>query len=292
MAQLSNTQQNLFPAWDLAGKAYRSLFKHFAYALRISWAWIALVAGAVVAADLITAPAGVEASGEETSNWLTVLLLWLLLGAAVSSIAVAWHRLLLLGEKVSDIVYLRLDAHVAVYFGYAMAVFLISLAPYALLWAVTSAVTYGDTLIFTPAEDGRTPADVLFSQQGLFGFPLFQIAAFILFVILNARLGLALPGVAIGARERTLIGAWKTTKGHSWGLFVGTGICVLPYLILMGLIRGSGLEFSPADGALLHILDRVGMQTLFVLLGLVGVGFLAQCFRYFHPASSAMVRRS
>lgn len=288
MAHMSNTQPKLFPAWDLASKAYRALFENLGYAVRICWAWVLVMAAAVVAADLIAAGSGVDGFDDKSPNLVLVVPLWLLLFGALSSIAVAWHRWLLLGEKITEVVYLRLDMRVAVYYGYAMAVFLISLAPIALVWGISAIMQYGGTLIFAPADDGRTPVDILFSQQGLLGFPLLQIAAFIVLVILTARLGVVLPARAIEAPEGSLWESWKITSGNSWGLFVGTGICVLPYFLLMGLIRGSGFDFSASDGSLLHILDRVAIQALSMLLGLVEVGFLAQCFRYFYPGSKAV----
>ncbi len=288
---MSNGQTNLFPAWDLAAKSYRALFDNFGYALKICWAWVVVMASAIVAGDLIRSGSGVAASGEETSsNYFLAFCLWLLLFAALSSIAVAWHRMLLLGERDSSTVYLRMDKLVAIYYAFALLVFLISLSPYAAVWSLGQLLKLTDTMIFSPGADGQTPVDYLFSQQGLLGFPLLQIAAFIVLVMLTARLGVALPGKALRAAEGTLTGAWKITRGSSWGLFVGTGICVLPYVILVGMLRGTGFDFSPSDGSLLHVLDRLAIQALSMLLGLVEVGFLAHCFLYFFPKSKAVVR--
>ena len=288
---MSNGQTKLFPAWDLAGRSYRALFDNFGYALKICWAWVVVMASAIVAGDLIRSGSGVAASGEEaSSNYFLAFCLWLLLFAALSSIAVAWHRMLLLGERDSSAVYLRMDKLVAIYYGFALLVFLISLTPYAAVWGLGQLLKLTDTMIFSPGADGRTPVDYLFSQQGLLGFPLLQIAAFIVLVMLTARLGVALPGKALQAAEGTLTGAWRITRGSSWGLFVGTGICVLPYVILVGMLRGTGFDFSPSDGSLLHVLDRLAIQALSILLGLVEVGFLAHCFLYFFPKSKAVVR--
>jgi len=288
---MSKGRTKLFPAWDLAGKSYRALFQNFGYALKICWAWIVVMASAIVAADLIRSGSGVQGSGEElSSSWFLALCLWLLLFAALSSIAVAWHRMLLLGERDPSPVYLRMDRLVAVYYAYALLVFLISLLPYAAVWAVGQLLKLTETTFFSRGSGGQTPIDYLFSQQGLLGFPLLQIAAFIVLVMLTARLGVALPGKAIEAPEGTLKAAWRITRGSSWGLFVGTGICVLPYVLLVGMLRGSGFDFSPSDGSLLHVLDRLAIQILSMLLGLVEVGFLAHCFLYFFPKSKAAIR--
>ena len=287
---MSNGQTKLFPAWDLAGKSYRALIDNFGYALKICWAWIVVMASAIVAADLIRNGSGADGSaGGLSLSWFLAICLWLLLFAALSSIAVAWHRMLLRGEKDLSAVYLRMDKLVAIYYGFALLVFLISLSPYAAVWGLGETLKLTDTMIFSPGNDGRTPIDYLFSQQGLLGFPLLQIAAFVVLVMLTARLGVALPGKALAAPEGTLMGAWRITRGSSWGLFVGTGICVLPYVILVGMLRGFGFDFSPSDGSLLHVLDRLAIQMLSMLLGLVEVGFLAHCFLYFFPKSKAVV---
>jgi hypothetical protein len=111
-----------------------------------------------------------------------------------SSLGVAWHRLLLRGERVRGYAYLRLDSIVA---GYAAWLFLVAVLPDARF------------LFPDPSQ--------LYIGIGMFaGF----IAA--------ARLSLLLPAKALQREDLTIGQIWGVTRNSTWRLFFGNMLCLLP----------------------------------------------------------------
>jgi hypothetical protein len=97
MSNPSSSQLAVLPVWPIAREAFASVWSHRVNALKISWAWVL----AWVVLGLLLVPT-LPREGQIPSATF-FLVLFLLLGALVvgfASIAVAWHRLMLLGERL------------------------------------------------------------------------------------------------------------------------------------------------------------------------------------------------
>ena len=120
------------PFWRTIGESYAIWFKNLPELIRIAWIWLLIMVPIVGLFMWWQAPAMMELmqnarAGRPDPNpgmtALTQAINSIILLPILSSIAVAWHRLLLRDEHVSG-PYLRLDS---VVIGYAVLFFLIAL---------------------------------------------------------------------------------------------------------------------------------------------------------------------
>lgn len=279
---MSAEQPQPFPIDSILLKTYRALFQNFGYALRITWAWILVVTSARIGADLIKAAALTTETGESIVPWdLTFVIGWLTF-IPLASIAVAWHRLLLTGEKDRSAVYLRLDRLVWTYFGLASVVYIIAMFPILAPWALGSIVKLAMAISGGNVES-KSAVEVLFAPLGPAALPFIQTAAVILFLALTARFAVVLPGKALGTPGISLRQTWQVTRGQTWNLLIGTMCCIIPFLLVTAYIRRLGFEFTAADGPLLHVADWLMIESVAALLSLLQIAFLSYCFQFFFP---------
>ena len=280
---MSDTQPETFPLGKAVNMAYRSLFLHPLYALRICWAWIVVMTSARIASDILKADLLTDAAGEPLLGFdLTFFIGWFLF-IPLASIAVAWHRLLLFGERDDALIYLRLDRLVASYFGFAVLLYAISLAPVVGVRGV-----YQVMELFLGVIDGSTDKVKLPTMARSINAWL-QVGAFLVFLAVSARLSVVLPGKAFDGQGLTLKRAWKVTRGNTWGVMMGFIACIVPFLVLTALLRRSGFNFSLEDGALLHIADWLVIESMGAVLGLIEMSYLTFCFRFFFPRQNQQI---
>lgn len=129
-----------------------------------------------------------------------------------SSIAVAWHRLLLINEHIETVHYFRVDATVRNYFSFLL-LSLLPLVPPLLIALIGK-------------SENSTVNGVMVLLMVLLA--LFPIVA--LFVI--TRISVILPAKALNDTEVTIRDVWERTRGNFWRLFIGSILCFLPLLII------------------------------------------------------------
>jgi len=275
-----------FPIGSILLKTYRSLFDNFGYAIRISWAWILVVTSARIGADLIRSALLTTETGQSLVSWnLTFVIGWFLF-IPLASIAVAWHRLLLTGERDTSIIYLRLDRLVFSYFWLAVVVYVIALAPILVPWALGSTAKFVVAMLGGDTE-GKSAMEVLLTPAGSAAIPFLQTAAVIIFLALTSRLAVVLPGKALRIPDLSIRKAWDATSGNTFNLLMGMFGCFLPFLVLISWVRGMGFNYSAADGPMLHIADWLFVETMAALFSLIQIGYLSYCFQYFFPDQGA-----
>jgi hypothetical protein len=280
---MTPTQPQTFPLSRALDMAFRSLFENAGYALRICWAWIVIMTSARVASDIAKTHLLSDAQGQPLLGFdLTFFIGWFLF-IPLASIAVAWHRLLLFGERDSASIYLRVDRMVWSYFGLAIVLYLTALAPVFTVGGISKLMTLMWGLPDVSAADGAARPGLLVAPNARSIIAGMQVIAFLVFLALSARLSVVLPGKALGMRGLTIKRAWDVTRGHTWGLTMGFVACIVPFLILTALLRRSGFNFSLEDGALLHIADWFIIETMGAVLGLIELAYLTFCFRFFFP---------
>lgn len=259
------------PLWRTIGEAYSVWFKHLPELIRIAWLWILIMAPIVGLFMWWQAPAMLElmqnarAGRLDPNPGVTVLMQAInsiILLPILSSIAVAWHRLLLRNEQVSG-PYLRLDS---VVIGYALLFFLI-----ALLFSVPQYLGQIYVAMTQP------PGAFEISPAALAVQFICSILA-LLALFFGCRLFMVLPAKALG-RDISFGTAWAATRKNSWRLFWGYMLSLFPLAAIAG---GVGYWLSVAQASRVTAATVWTIITLlWSLFGMVGVGFLSLAYRHF-----------
>lgn len=276
MSAIAEAAPAKLPLWRTIGQSYAVWFKNLPELVRIAWVWLLIMTPIIGLFMWWQVPAMMELmlnarAGRPDPNpgmsALTQALNLIILMPVLSSIAVAWHRLLLRDEQVSG-PYLRFDALVI---GYAVLLLLISLLP--------SVPQYlGQVYLALTQPPGATQINAGAIAVSTFGSILTIIGLFV-----ACRLFMVLPAKALG-RDISFGTAWAATRKNTWRLFWGYMFCLLPLALIGGGV-GYWLVLSQPDRAVLAGFWTV-LTLLWALFGMVSVGFLSLAYRHFfeHPA--------
>jgi hypothetical protein len=284
-----NLRYPKLPFWDAVSLSYSTYFRHFVDALRASWLWLILAAAFTGFASwqqwswMATAMAKLQPGVPPRMPPPTEMAVFLNLGnifllLAGVSIAVAWHRLMILDERPgfsgSNVATKTLWRYV----GMAIAIFLINFLPAA-------AVMFPAFYFMSPLKAGGTPP-----PPGFFAvIPLVLVLAAV-GIAVAFRLSLLLPAQAIGDLSITFKKAWLRTRGNTWRLLWGIALTTMPPLLLaqIALLTIIGVP-NPANFASEEFVTRMtATSTVFVIYYLlilpIGIGFLSHAYRHFFQA--------
>jgi hypothetical protein len=272
------------PFWDAVSFAYYTYVTNLKGVLRATWLWLIVTAA-------LTATAA-----RWQSSWMTTvmqkgvpprppppteLIVLTELNNAVMifagvSIAVAWHRFMLLGERPafcgSNVVSRNLWAYVLL--GFLLCVVLF--APMA--------ITLLSFRYFLP-EFANPHMNIRLGGSSLALF----LGPFVLYAVSTAivlRLCPLLPARAVGATELTLRQTWKRTRGNTWRLFWGIALTTfLPLLAaqFVVLVWVSSHHWPiGSDEPLIRILVATPIIAAYGLLILpIGIGFVSLAYSHF-----------
>ncbi len=266
------TSPGKLPVFDLAGQAYRTVFQNFGPLLQMAWFPLAIlavghfVAIMLIGQTLIDTPAGETPpmSPILAATQLGLALIDMVVGA---SIAVIWHRFVLLGEKPATGPHLRLDRRVWSYLGYGFLMGLGFVAAIAIPVAVQAAV------LFAMGHN--------FSGQG--SLPLAPVALFMFFagLFVLIRLTPYFPGIALG-HPVTMADVWAKTQGNFWRLFGGGLLTALPPGLVVGSIAAIGSAWALPGGVFALAVVEAVFGPLQALLTVFGIGFISLAYRHFY----------
>lgn len=260
------------PVFAAFSHAVRSTTSNLSFAFHISWPWMAVLLPVVVAANYyIISQTGGDPQKSDATTTLASSLAAVVAMLAFASIAVNWHRYILLDEVPRGAERLRLDAMTWRYFGN----FLLILAIMAAIVVVLSvpvillAIMAGLSGTLDGTGGGIVVAILL--------VPALVAVATALFY----RFGIKLPAIALGRNDFGLRDAWRATGGNTWSI-VGLGIL---YGLLVPLC---GLALSVVAG-LLGLLGGVFAIAVIVaaqivanwVLTLLGITLLTSLYGYF-----------
>lgn len=248
--------------------AYATFFDGFSEVLSISWAW--LVACALLSAlsnwlkmtsavDILRSRAMSDTPLESLLIDFAFLIAFLLAGV---SIAVAWHRLLILHEAPGPSGSNIGSGSVWRYIGTGLLITVVVFVPAVVLMVPLFLMSWG-------------------------GFILLGLVIYFAALILGGRLAVMLPAQAVDDRTMTLSTAWDITRGSTWRLFWGFIACTLPPMVLAqivtALLVGTPDQQSFADGSFVIKTTVLGVVlTLYYLLTVpLAVGFLSHAYRHF-----------
>jgi len=275
------------PLWDTVSLSYSSYFRHFIDALRASWLWLLVAAGFTCFASwqqwswMATAMAdlkpGLPPPQMPPPTGMAVLLdldniLMLLAGV---SIAVAWHRLMILGERPGFSGSNVATQTVWRYIGMAIAIFLINFLP-------AVGVMFAALHFLSPGEaSGDSPPPGLFAV-----IPLMLVLAAVGLAV-AFRLSLLLPARAVGDVSIRFKQAWLRTRGNTWRLFWGIGLTTAPPLLLVQIafltMLGAPIPGNFAEDGFVAQMTVMSTVTViyYLLITPIGIGFLSHAYRHF-----------
>ncbi len=278
MAGAEGSPDPKLPLWPTIRLSYASYFRHFGDALRISAFWLLMMAmlDAAIGWMQATWMTHVMANPSPQPNLSEPMEMAVMadigsvaLAFAAVSIAVAWHRRLLLDEKPGrsggNIVSGALWRYIAV----AIVVCVIAALP---VLAVVSVIwLFG----LTPAPDDaiapQTPALLAAIM-----------AAYIAGIVILLRLCLLLPANATGNITLTVKDAWRGSRGNFWRLLWGSVACALPPLLLVGIVFAGAILLPMAD--LLYRAQWAVASAIATCVWLLGwpiwIGFLSHAYRH------------
>ena len=241
------------PVGAAFGHMLRSTTNNLGFAWQLSWPWILLIAPANILATLygFTLEPRADGSVPEGKVIAIALLVAALTLFAFASIAVSWHRYVLLDEVPRGWARLRADNTVWRYFGNTLLIMLVLVAgmvPAVLLAAIPLAMGDAGAILAVPIY---------------FATVIYGIAAFY-------RLSVKLPAVALERYDFGLKDAWSITQGNTWRLFglaLLFALCVLVIALLLAgvvyLLEKTGLTFALMLGLSLQIV----FNWIFTIMG-------------------------
>jgi hypothetical protein len=281
------------PFWQTVSLSYSFYFRHLGDALRISWLWLLIfvpLTGATnwlqmswFAETIATMAPGKPPLPPAIPIAVTILgsASELVLFLAGCSIAVAWHRLLLLDEHHGLSGGNVFSRNVWRYVGMGFAILLMGGLP---AFAVTASVSLW---ALPHAVDGTAPAmSAARSNPAIFILiPIAYLAA----CIIVTRLCLLLPARAVGDTRLTFKEMWSLTRGNAGRIFWGIVACSLPPLLLaqialpLGLPNPATLVNAGAVPAPWVIFSAI-FSGYYLLTLPIFVGFLSHAFLFFRRA--------
>lgn len=259
------------PVFGALGHAFRSTADNIGFAFHISWPWVLILLPFNVATNLYMVLNGLESGGEPNPEMLGkffAVLIPLALASAVaySSIAVNWHRYVLLDEVAQGWQRLRIDSLTWRYIGNFILIFLILMVCAIPVGAALGLVSY---LLVTLLGSGEL-LPVLLIPAAVALYALAFIAAY--------RLLVKMPAVALGRRDFSMGDAWRATKGNSLrllGLLILFVLCLLllaagmfAITYLFGLVGTVGLSLAVAIQVMVNwVATILGVTLLTSLYG-------------------------
>lgn len=241
------------PAGTCISHAINSVRNNIAYAFRISWPWYLVLIILGFGAGLL---ANNVSGGNPEANPGSVLPIYLSLGLfnllAFSSIAVNWHRYILLDEVPAGSGLFRLDDKTWRYFG---NVLLITLILIAVSMLIVAPLTFLGSLMNAPTALAFLGAAAALCLAGILFF----------------RLSIKLPAIALGRRDFSLSNGLAATRDNNQPLFlvflfeIAAAIGMILVLLLLVLIAGVISEtLAFALGTVLQIL----VNWIFTIFGI------------------------
>jgi hypothetical protein len=256
------------PAGKCFVHAVKSVRNNIAYAFRISWPWYAILIPLGIGASLFAEY--MSGGNPEAVPSAPVVVIYIILFAvslvAFASIAVNWHRYILLDEVPHGSELFRLDDKTWRYLGNVVLIFLMSFAA-ALLIALP---VFGLTFAL-----GENAGPVAFLLIILFIVGMLFIAA------LFFRMSVKLPAIALGRHDISFKDALAATEGNTLRLLL---LVLLEFLAIIGIVLGMLLVLFilGAINAMLAFVVGAVLQFLFNwVFTIFGITLLTSLYGFF-----------
>jgi hypothetical protein len=252
-------------AFKILSGGLRSYSNNFRFFLRVALPWLAICLPVYwFGMDYLLAHPQLEQDENlDLKSALFEVLMPLVLSVAFASIAVSWHRHILIGGDLDRVPWLMLDRAVWRYWWNGMAIFL-----FAVLVALPVAF-----VIFWIGGLISTFEVVI----DIIGF----IALFAIIFQILYRLSIKLPAIAIGKQSYSYKESWKDTKGKTLQFVIlGTIVAFLGKFV-SSIEKATVLSLPKIDSFLGHY-GLISVEPLLQLIfsGLV-ISMLTYTYAYF-----------
>jgi hypothetical protein len=307
MAEETFEKPAKLPVWSTVIQSFVLTLKNLGWFVKMAWVWVIVFMAALAAIYWASWPNHQVATATGYFSWrgfLGTIPVSLLVG---SSIAVAWHRRLLLGEDLASSTYLRLDRVVLKYFAWGALFTLFWLVPIAIpLIAIDQWATPTEAQLLTESPEAAVAEKPSGSVSGvtdsdpdswMLNTPFFVAMFCVVFGAITivsyvpTRLGLVLPALALGHQRFSFIESWHASSGNFWRLYLGTIVTIaLPTLaVMMPMVVLELSEFS--DTRLWYVFDNCLTEVLTLIIGMTGITFLSLAYRHFtgDPSSASKI---
>jgi len=244
--KLVDTLNKQLPVFAAIRHTFSLTFNNLGPALRVTWAWIAVLIVAIGLMVLVIAVAGFERGSMPGGLFVALVFIFFFILAlvATASIAVAWHRYILLDEGGSTKFNLRFDGTVWRYVGNAMA------------------ITIGAMIAFA------VPATLLLMiSEYMF---VVIIPGIILLSPFMYRLFIKLPAIALERRDFSFYDAYEASAGNYWqlvGLAVTYALISIALNLLIGIVSFVGLLFGPF-AVVVQVIGTAAAQWIGIIFGI------------------------
>lgn len=222
--------------------ALRSTYQNLGFAFHVSWPWmLAILPFNILGNTYVTLNQPADSEEFSLAIVLVSLCVSLLTMIAFSSIAVSWHRYILLDEVPRGVARLRLDATVWRYIGNILLIIAMAAAASIPLVIVLAALGLMSGKL-------AAPASVIFAGAYLLGL-----------ITYAYRLSIKLPAIALGRRDYGFKLALADTAGNGWR-FIGFLLLQMAIGVMAGgalavLALGAGRSDSAIFIAVLVAID-------------------------------------
>lgn len=226
------------PCWPTVQRAYGITWALYGEFLKIAWCWLAILVPVCIAYVLYMPEQSIHALALKHSTQATTrpdYLSWplqLLIALASGSIAVRWHRLLLLQEKPSGALCLRFDRLVVNYLLLTLLIYLISAIP-GLVMALAALAAFINAAFGNSSPSGLTVLAIV----------LCAVVAFIYTIPYVTCLTVLLPARAL-ATPLPLKEGIRRARASFWSLFWGAFLCILPFFPIAIVMMICGKIYS------------------------------------------------
>lgn len=248
-------------AGDAFGHAISSVRNNLGVAFDLSWRWYIII-GITLLISTVIQYASMRGGTAVQFGVFIGLIAGLISLVAFSSIAVNWHRYILLDELPRGSEYLRLDSLTMPYFGNLLLLFL-----FIFLIALVVVIPLAFVGALTGAETFFTILSVLIALP---------IAG-----IVFMRWGVKLPAIALGKQDMTFPIAWRLTDGNNGAVFL---VFLLNVLVTFGVGIAFGLVvllINAVSPGLAMIIEFIGQLVLNWILSILGVTLLTSLYGFF-----------
>jgi hypothetical protein len=297
MTEAAFEQPAKLPVWSTVVQSYVLTFKNLGWFVKMAWVWVVVFAGIVALIYWVHWPYQQMENVPGQSSWWHLILTIVISLFVASSIAVAWHRRMLLGDNVASAFYFRLDRTVINYFAWGAFFTFFWLAPVVLTlttidqWAAQEAATTATEGSSNNVPEEGSDEDLGSSgasvgawllEGGIWSAMLsvgFAVSAVFLYV--PTRLSLVLPALALEQKEFSVHDSWRLSSGNFWRLYFGTTLALaLPLLALVVSIELLGFsEFSKTRAW--YVFDGCLTEVMTLVIGMTGITFLSLAYRHF-----------
>ena len=256
------------PVFETVGQSLGYSLKNIGLMFKLSWLWVILLV--VLGAAFLTLFGDVPQiegqtvpGGGAIAGFAVLMIVYFI---AIYSIAVGWHRVLLLGEQPGWINF-NVGRRELGYFGYTLLIALLAAFPMLIGFLIVGALTSFST-------DSREAVGLGMIAVGAAGV--------IVMLLLMGRLQLVLPGTAVGDRRVAIRQSFDLTRGNSWRILGGFLLISLIQIVPNVLSTLADPEVIDL-GAMIGLVLNVVSIALSVFIGFAAVSYMSFCYWFFVP---------